>query len=179
MVFPYIGNVKYPHRRTDQQHHFKIQLKDLKRGKDCVPFHRTTTYHCCHSKHAFTGSREKFSLLRYDSWAALPWKYELGKNRIRMFLKTPFVLSGLSLLNLELSSLAVFAGVQDVVHLLFHVSIKWGAALLVHHFVVRQRLIESQPLADFSSNYSVYPRSLPTSSPGCFPWLLRWGAPPP
>ena len=41
-----------------------------------------------------------------------------------MFLKTPFVLSGLSLLNLELSSLAVFAGVQDVVHLLFHVSIK-------------------------------------------------------
>ena len=56
-------------------------------------------------------------------------------------------------------------------HLVFHVSVKWGAALLVHHFVVRQRLKESQPLADFSSvsfNYSVYARSWPTWSPGCF-----------
>ena len=30
MVFPYIGNVKYPHGRTDQQHRFLA--KDLKRG---------------------------------------------------------------------------------------------------------------------------------------------------
>ena len=52
--------------------------------------------------------------------------------------------SGFSLLSLyQRSSLSVFAGVQDVVHLVFHVSIKWEAALLVHHFVVRQRLIES------------------------------------
>ena len=35
-----------------------------------------------------------------------------------------FVFSGFSLLSLERSSLAVFAGVQDVVHLVFHVSIK-------------------------------------------------------
>ena len=52
---------------------------------------RTTTYHCCHSLHAFTWSCEKFSFLRYDSWPrpALPWKYEPGQNRIRMFFKTP------------------------------------------------------------------------------------------
>ena len=112
-------------------------------GKDCITFHRTTAYHCCHPLHAFTGSCEMFSFLRYDSWSALPWKYEPGHNRIRMFLKTPVVFSGFSLLSLERSSLAVFAAVQDVVHLLFHVSIKWEAALLVHHFVVRQRLIES------------------------------------
>ena len=121
--------------------------------------------------HAFTGSCEKFSFLRYDSWSVLPWKYEPGKNRIRTFLKTPAVFSGFSLLSLEHSSRAVFAGVQDVVHLKFHVSIKWGAAHLVHHFVVRKRLTESQPLADFSSvlfDYSVYARSWPTSSPRCF-----------
>ena len=41
-----------------------------------------------------------------------------------MFLMTPFVFSGFSLLSLERSSLALFAGVQDVVHLVFHVSIK-------------------------------------------------------
>ena len=132
--------------------------------------------------HAFTGSCDKFSFLRYDSWSALSWKYEPGKNRIRTFLKTPVVFSGFILLSLEYSSLAVFAGVQDVVDLVFHVSIKWGAALLVHHFVVRQRLIESQALVDFSSvsfNYSVYARSWPTSSPGCFSLALRWGTPPP
>ena len=96
--------------------------------------------------HAFTGSCEKFSFLKYDSWSALSWKYEPEKNRIRTFLKTPVVFSGFSLLSLEYSSPAVFAGVQDVLALVFHVSIKWawGAALLVHHFVVRQRLIESQ-----------------------------------
>ena len=111
-------------------------------GKDCVTLHRTTTYHCCHSLHAFTGSCEKFSFLTYDSWSALPWKHKPRQNSIRTFLKTPVVFSGFSLLSLERSSLAVFAAVQDVVHLVFHVSIKWGAALLVHHVVVRQRLIE-------------------------------------
>ena len=112
-------------------------------GKDCVTFHRTTAYHCCHSLHAFTGSCEKFSFLRYDSSSALSCKYEPGQNRIRTFLKTPVVFSGFSLLSLERSSLAVFAGVQGVVHLVFHVSIKWEAALLVHHFFVRQCLTES------------------------------------
>ena len=121
--------------------------------------------------HAFTGSCKKFSFLKYDSWSALSWKYEPEKNRIRTFLKTPVVFSSFSLLSLEYSSPVVFAGVQDVLALVFHVSIKWGTALLVHHFVVRQRLIESQALVDFSSvsfNYSVYARSWPTSSPGCF-----------
>ena len=112
-------------------------------GKDCVTFHRTTAYHCCHSLYAFAGSREKFSFLWYDSWSVLPWKYEPGQNNIRTFLKTCVVFSGFNLLSLEYSSLAVFAGVQDVVYLVFHVSIKWEAALLVHHFVVGQRLIES------------------------------------
>ena len=37
---------------------------------------------------------------------------------------TPFVFSGFSLLSLQRSSLAVFAGVQDVVHQIFHVSVK-------------------------------------------------------
>ena len=137
--------------REEQINSSVIQAKDLKCGKDCVTFHRTTACHCCHSIHAFTGSCEKFSFITFDSWSALPWKYEPGKNRIRTFLKTPEVFSGFSLLSLERSSLAVFAGVQDVVHLVFHVSIKWEAALLVHHFVVGQRLIESQPLVDFSS----------------------------
>ena len=45
-----------------------------------------------------------------------------------------------SLLSPERSSLAVFAGVQDVVHPVFHVSFKWEAALLVYRFVIRQRL---------------------------------------
>ena len=103
-------------------------------GKDCVTFHRTTAYHCCHSMHAFTGSCEKFSFLRYDSWSALSWKYEPRQNRIRTFLKTPVVFSSFSLLSLERSSLAVFAGVQGVVHLVFHVSIKWEADLLCSPF---------------------------------------------
>ena len=60
-------------------------------GKDCVTFHRTIAYHCCHSWHVSTGSCDKFSFLRYDSWSALPWKYEPGQNRIRTFLKTPVV----------------------------------------------------------------------------------------
>ena len=142
---------------------FKSKRK-IANGKDCVTFHRTTAYHCCHSLHAFTGSCEKFSFLRYDSSSALSWKYEPGQNRIRTFLKTPVVFSGFSLLSLECSSLAVFPGVQDVVELVFHVSIKWETALLVHHFVVRRRLIESQPFVDFLSmsfNYSVYARSWP------------------
>ena len=143
--------------------HTGEQINDSKNpnGKDYVTFHRTTAYHCCHSLHAFTGSSEKFSFLRYDSWSALPWKYEPEQNRIRTFLKTPVVFSGFSLLN---SSLTIFAGVQDVVHLVFHVSIKREAALLVHHFVVRQRLIESASLWFFLSvsfNYSVYARSWP------------------
>ena len=45
-----------------------------------------------------------------------------------------------SLLSPERSSLAVFAGVQDVVHPVIHVSIKWEVAPLVYRLVIRQRL---------------------------------------
>ena len=112
--------------------------------------------------------------------ASLKVRTRTESDRMRTFLKTPVVFSSFSLLSLERSSLEVFGGVQDVIHLVFHVSIKWEAALLVHHFIVRQRLIESQPLVDFLSvsfNYSVCPRSWPTSSPRCFPLALQVGRP--
>ena len=73
-------------------------------------------------------------------------------------------------------------GSLDVVHLVFHVSIKWEAALLVHHLVVRQRLIEFQPLVDFSSmsfNFSVCAWFWPTSSPGRLSLALEVGRPDP
>ena len=115
LVFPYIGDVKYPHGRTAGTNQQQNNSKNPN-GKDCVTFHRTTAYHCCHSSHDFTGSREKSLFLTYDSWSALPWKYEPGQNRIGTFLKTLVVFSGFSLFSLERSSLAVFAGVQDVVY---------------------------------------------------------------
>ena len=125
LLFPYIANVKYPHRRTEGTNQKQDNSKN-QNGKDCVTFHRTTAYHCCHSSHAFTGSCEKFLFPTYDSLSALPWKYEPGQNRIRTFLKTPVVFSGFSLLILKRTSLAVFAGVQDVVHLVF----KWAQHFL-------------------------------------------------
>ena len=136
-MFSDIGNVKYPHKATDQ-HPGISNSKKSKRQRLRYIIHRTTAYHCRHSLHAFTESCKKFSFLTYDSWSALPWKHEPRKNSIKMFLKTPVVFSGFSLLSLERPSLAVFAGVQDVVHLVFHISIKWEEALLVHHFLVRQ-----------------------------------------
>ena len=60
MVFPGIGNVKYPHGRIDQQ-------QQMSKGQILRYISLTTAYHCCHSLHAFTGSCEKFSFLRYDS----------------------------------------------------------------------------------------------------------------
>ena len=74
-----------------------------------------------------------------------------------------------------------------MVHLVFHVSIKREAALLVHHFVVRQRLIESQPLVDFSSMRSILANLVPMvffagfgggephlQSQGKAPWGRGW-----
>ena len=116
-----------------KQQRFKSKRRKIVNGKDCVTFHRTTAYHCCHSLHAFTGSCEKFSFLRYDSWSVLPWKYKPGQNRIRTFLKTPVVFSGS----------CGFRGSSGCGPVVFQVSIKREAALLVHHFVVRQRLIRS------------------------------------
>ena len=138
MVFPDIGNLKYPHGRTDQQQQKsnRQRLRFISQNDRLPLLSLFACFHC-------TGSCEKFSFLPYDSWSALPWKHEPRQNTIRTFLKTPAVLSGFSLLSLERSSLAVYAGVQDVDHLVFHVSIKWEAALLVHHFFFRQRLMES------------------------------------
>ena len=68
MVFPYIGNLKYPHRRTDQQQRFKSKRKISNTVKIALStFHRTTAHHCCHSMHTFTGSCEKFPYPRYNS----------------------------------------------------------------------------------------------------------------
>ena len=61
MVFPCIGNVKYPHGRTYQQQRFKSQRRKNANGKDCVAFHRTTAYHCTVVTRFFAGSYEKFS----------------------------------------------------------------------------------------------------------------------
>ena len=61
MVFPYIGNVKYPHGRTYQQQRFKSKRRKIANGKDCVTFHRTTAYHCTVVTRFFAGSYEKFS----------------------------------------------------------------------------------------------------------------------
>ena len=65
-----------------------------------------------------------------------PQLFRVRKCEPRVQVATPLF----SLLSLERSSLAVFTGVQDVVHPVFHVSIKWEAALLVYRFVIKQRL---------------------------------------
>ena len=93
MLFPYIGNVKYPHGRTYQQQRFKSKRRKIANGKDCVTFRRTTAYHCCHS---FSPEATRiFHSVMNDSWSALPWKYDPWQ-MIRMFLKTPVVFSGFS-----------------------------------------------------------------------------------
>ena len=94
MVFPYIGNVKYPHGRTYQTTTFQIQApKDRKRQRlryisqnDRLPLL---------SLFVFAGSYEKFSFPMNDSWSALPWKYDPGQ-MVRTFLKTPVAFSGFS-----------------------------------------------------------------------------------
>ena len=48
MLFLYIGNVKYPHGRTYRQQRFKSKRRKIANDKDCVAFHKTTAYHCCH-----------------------------------------------------------------------------------------------------------------------------------
>ena len=117
----------------------KIQAKDLVRERlryisqnDRLPLL---------SLFAFAGHYEKFSFLMYDSWSALPSKYDPAQNRISTFPRFLLFFPGFSLLSPERSFLTVFAGVQDVAHPVFHVSIKWEAALLVYHFVVGQRLV--------------------------------------
>ena len=90
MVFSYTGNSNYSHGRTDQRQRFKSK-REISNGKDCVIFHRTTAFHCCHSFLSLEAM--------HDSWSALPLKYEPGQNRIRTFLKTPVVFPGFSLLS--------------------------------------------------------------------------------
>ena len=62
MVFPYIGNSKYPHGRTNQQQRFKSKRGKISNVKDCVTFHRTTAYHCCHSLFSLEATRSFHSL---------------------------------------------------------------------------------------------------------------------
>ena len=83
MVFPYIGNFKYPHGRTYQQQHFKSPIqapKDRKRQRlryisrnDRLPLlslffslEATTNFHS----------------VMNDSWAVLPWKYDPGQLKV-------------------------------------------------------------------------------------------------
>ena len=102
-----------------------IQAKDLKRGKDCVTFHRTTAYHCCHSMHAFTGSCEKFSLLRYDSYQRFlestnPERIGQGRfSRLFLFFR--------ALVSLALSARFLRFSLEFRMWStsVFHVSIKW------------------------------------------------------
>ena len=65
MMFPCIGNVKYPHGRTYQQQRFKSKRPKIANGEDCVTFHRSTAYHCTVVTRFFAGSHEKFSF-RYE-----------------------------------------------------------------------------------------------------------------
>ena len=57
MVFPYIGNVKYPYGRTYEQQRFKSKRRKIANGEDCVTFHRTTAYHGCHSFFSLEATR--------------------------------------------------------------------------------------------------------------------------
>ena len=57
MVFPYIGNVKYPYGRTYEQQRFKSKRRKIANGEDCVAFHRTLAYHGCHSFFSLEATR--------------------------------------------------------------------------------------------------------------------------
>ena len=179
MVFPYIGNAKYPHGRTDQQHRFKSKRKISKAAKIALRFTErplTTVVALCMLSVEAARSFDSLGMILDQRFLKSTNTERIGQGRFSRLLLFFWALVSL----VEYSSLALFAGVQDVVDLVFQVSIKWGAALLVHHFVVRLRLIESQALVDFSSvsfNYSVYARSWPTSSPGCFSLALEVGHP--
>ena len=156
MVFPYIGNVRYPYERTDQQQRFKSKRKSSS-GKDCVTFHRTNAFHCCHSldslrtadvsprssplrDRSLSGSKRgetsavrrllfecfheaarsfHFLVVFLDQhFLESTIQYRTGErsSRLRLFFRA-------FLLSLERFSLAVFAGVQDVVHLVIFTSI--------------------------------------------------------
>ena len=78
MVFPYIGNVKYPHGRTYQTTTFQIQApKDRKRQRlryisqnDRLPL--------LSPLFSLEATRSFHSVMS-DSWSALPWKYDPGQ----------------------------------------------------------------------------------------------------
>ena len=54
-----------------------------------------------------------------------------------------------------------------------HLEFKCAAALLVHHFVARQRLIESQPLVDFLSMSNVTQYTLDPGLVNLYFYTLR------
>ena len=71
----------------------KIQAKDLVRER--LRYSSQNDRLPLLSLFAFAGHYEKFSFLMYDSWSALPWKYDPAQNRISTFPKIPVVFSGL------------------------------------------------------------------------------------
>ena len=174
-----IGNVKYPHGRTDQQQRFKSKRKISNAAKIALHFTErplTTVVTLCMLSLQATRSFHSLGMILDQRF--LESTNPERKNRIRTFLKTPVVFRALVSLALSAPLLRFSLEFRMPVHLVFRVSIKWEAAFLVHHFFVRQRLKEFQPLVDFSSmsfNYSVCARSWPTSCPGCFSLALEVG----
>ena len=144
MVFPYIGNFKYPHRGTDQEQHFsKNPSERSRKGKIALQFTErplATVVTLC------------FRWPLREVFIPYVWFLVSASLKVRPCTEQDKYVSqdsccffrAFSLLSPErsfLTCLTVFAGVQDVVHPVFHVSIKWEAALLVYHFAVGQRLV--------------------------------------
>ena len=171
-----IGNVKYPHGRTDQQQRFKSKQKISNAAKIALHFTErllTTDDTLCMLSLQATRSFHSLGMILDQRF--LESTNPERKNRIRTFL---IVFRALVSLALSAPLLWFSLEFRMPVHLVFRLSIKWEAAFLVHHFFVKQCLKEFQPLVDFSSmsfNYSVCARSWPTSFPGCFSLALEVG----
>ena len=77
------------HTGEHTKQRFKFKRRKIVNGKDCVTFHRTTPYHCCHSSFR---SYEEFSL-RHEWFlisVSLKVRPRTGDNWGR-FVKTPVV----------------------------------------------------------------------------------------
>ena len=91
IVFPYTGNVKYPHGRTYQR--LKSKRRKFASGKDCV-ISQNDRLPLLSLFFSLEATRGFYSVMN-DSWSALAWKYDPAQ-MIRTFLKTPVVFSGFS-----------------------------------------------------------------------------------
>ena len=108
-----IGNVKYPHGRTDQQQRFKSKRKISNAAKIALHFtERPLTTVVTLRMLSLEAARSFYSLRMILDQRFLestnPGRIGLGR-----FSRRLLFFSGFSLLSLERSSLAVFAGVQD------------------------------------------------------------------